>query len=64
MLIQEQAQWNGGVLQGQRGIPIFTDGSKLGGSTGAGVSCGELGLELHIRLNDDCSVFQAEILQS
>ena len=42
-------------------IPIFTDLSKLGGSTGAGVFCTELGLELLFRLNDDCRVFQAEI---
>ena len=60
MLIPERAQWNGGVLQGQRGIPIFTDGSKLGGGTGAGVFCRELGLELQFRLNA-CSVFQVEI---
>ena len=35
--------------------------SQIGGSTGAGVFCRELGLELHFRLNDECSVFQAEI---
>ena len=58
MLIPQRAQWNGGVLQGQRFISIFTDGSKLG----AGVFCRELGLELHFRLNDVCSVFQAKIL--
>ena len=46
---------------GQRGIPIFTDLSKLGGSTGLRISCSKLGLELHFMLNDDCRVFQAEI---
>ena len=40
---------------------LITDGSKLGGGTGAGVFCRELDLELHFRLNDDCSVFQADI---
>ena len=61
MLIPESAQWNGGALQRQRGIPIFTDGSKLGGGTGAGVFCREFGLELHFRLTNNCRVFQAEI---
>ena len=35
--------------------------SKLGGGTDAEVFCRELGPELHFRLNDDCSMFQAEI---
>ena len=61
MLIPKRAQWNGGLHQGQRGIPIFTDESKLDRSAGAGVFYRELGLELHIRWNDDCSVFQEEI---
>ena len=56
MLIPERAQWNSGVLQGQRGIPIFTDGSNLGEGTSR-----ELGLELHFRLNDNSNVFQLEI---
>ena len=60
IFIQEKAQWNGGIRQGQRGVTIFTYGSMLGGCTG--VFCRELGLELHFRLNDDCSVFKAEIL--
>ena len=59
--IPEREQWNGGVLQEQRGITIFTDGSKLGGDTAAAVFCKELGLELYFRLNDDCRAFQAEI---
>ena len=46
---------------GQRDIPIFTDRSNLGDCTGAEVFCRELGLELHFRLNDGCSVFHAEI---
>ena len=45
----------------QRGIPIFTDGSKLCVSTGAGIFCSELDLELHFKLKDDWSVFLAEI---
>ena len=57
MLIPQRAQWNGGVLQGQRFISIFTDGSKLG----AGVFCRELRLELPFQLDDDCSMFQAKI---
>ena len=61
ILVPERAQWNGGVLQGQRVIPIFTDGCKLRGGTDAGVFCWKLGRELHFRVNDDCSVFQAEI---
>ena len=61
ILIPERAQWNGGVPQGQRGMPIFTDGSKLGGGTGARVFCRQLGLELHFRWNDDCSMFQEEV---
>ena len=43
------------------GAEIFTDESKLDRSAGAGVFCRKLGLELHFRLNDDCSVFQSEI---
>ena len=57
--IPERAQWNDGIVPGQRGIPDFTDGSKLGGCTGSGVFCRELGLEFYFRLNDDCCVFQA-----
>ena len=52
MLIPERAQW---------GIPIFTDGSKLGEDTGAAAFRRELGIELHVRLYEDCSMFQAEI---
>ena len=37
-------------------IPI-----SIGEGTGAGVFCRELGLELKFRLNNDCSMFQAEI---
>ena len=55
------AQWNSEVLQGQSGIPIFTDGSRLGGGTIVVVFCRELSLELHFRLKNDCSVLQAEI---
>ena len=61
IFIPERAQWNSGILQGLRGIPIFTDGSKLAEDTDAGVFCRELGPELHFRLSGDCSVFQAEI---
>ena len=61
MLIPERSQWNDGVLQEQRGISIFTDGSKLGGSIGAVVFCRELRLELPFQLDDDCSMFQAKI---
>ena len=39
----------------------ITDGSKLGVDTAAGVFCRQLGLELHFRLNYDCSVFRVEI---
>ena len=61
-VIPERAQWNGGILQGQRrSIFIFTDGSKLGVGTGAGVFCRELSFEHHFRLTDDCRVLQAEI---
>ena len=49
MLMPERAQFNGGLLQGQKCIPIFTDGSKLGECTGAGVFCRELGLELQVK---------------
>ena len=49
------------VLQGQGGIPKFTDGFKLGGSIGTGVFCRVTGLELYFKFNDDCSVFQVEI---
>ena len=42
-------------------MAIFTNRPKLGGCTGTGVFCSKLGLELHFRLNDDCSVFQAKI---
>ena len=56
ILIPERAQWNGGVYQGQRGILIFIDESKLGRGTGAGIFCRELILELYFRSNDACSV--------
>ena len=62
ILIPERAQWNGGVLQGQRGKLIFTDGTKLSGGTCTEVCVRRLGLELHFKLNDDCSVFKAEVL--
>ena len=61
ILLPERAQCNGELLQGQRGIPIFTDGSKLGGCTSAGNFCRELSLELHCALNDNCSIFLAKI---
>ena len=50
--MSDRTQWNDGALQGQKGIPTFADRSKF---------CGELGLELHFRLMNYCSVFQAEI---
>ena len=59
ILIPERAQWNGGVLQRQRGIPIFTDKSKLGGGTGAVVFRRELGPEFHFMLNDNCNVIES-----
>ena len=62
MVIPDRALWNGRVFQGQKGIPIFTDGSKLDGGTVAGVFCREL--DLHLRLKNDCSVFKVEIFQS
>ena len=40
MLIPEGVHWNGEVLQDQRYIHIFMNGSKLGRSTGTGVSVG------------------------
>ena len=63
ILIPNRAQWNGGVgiVQLHSDIPIFTDGSKVGEGTGAGVFCSKFNIELHFRLKDDCSVFQAKI---
>ena len=52
ILTPERTQLNGGVLQGQSAIPIFTDGSKFGGGTCAGFSVGDSVLN---------SLFQAEI---
>ena len=40
ILISKRAQWNGEVLHGQRSIPIFTDGPKLGGGTVLGFTVG------------------------
>ena len=59
---KDRIEWWG--TPGQRDIPIFTDGSKLSGGTGAGVLCRGLGLELHFRLKDACSVFQEEAIQA
>ena len=35
ILIRERTEWMSGVLHGQRGMHIMTDGSQLDGSTGA-----------------------------
>lgn len=35
---------------------IFIAGSKLGRATAAGAFCKDFSLELHFRLNNDCSV--------
>ena len=58
IFIPERAQLNSGILQGQRRIPIFTDGSKLAEDTDARVFCRELDTKLHFRLSGDCSVFR------
>ena len=42
-------------------ICIFTDGSKINESAGAGVYSEELNIKQSLRLPDHCSVFQAEI---
>ena len=53
--------WTNGSLP-LPGLSIFTDGSKMEEGTGAGVYCRELGIRNSYKLNNDCSVFQAEIL--
>ena len=58
----DRAQWNIGLIQEQSGIQIFTDGSNVGGGSGATVFCRKLGLELYFRLKDKCSVYQADII--
>ena len=64
ILIPYRAQWNCGLIQEQEGISIYTDGTEIGGGTGAGVFCRELGLELHFRLKDDVACFRQRFSQS
>ena len=64
ILIPDRAQWNGEVLQGQRGTSICADGSKLSGGVGAGVFARELGFELHFRLKYYGTCFTQRFSQS
>ena len=63
ILVPDRALWIGEILQGQKSITVFTNASKFGGGTGAGVFCSVLGLEFHFRKKDDRSMFQAEFFE-
>ena len=43
-------------------LEIYTDGSKISEGTGAGVFCEELHLRKSVKMDNACTVFQAEVL--
>lgn len=61
-LIPEREQWSLNQVVRNGELEVYTDGSKTSLGTGAGVFCAELQLEKSIKLDDSCTVFQAEIM--
>lgn len=61
-IIPSKEDWDNGLINCNKGISIYTDGSKLNDKVGGGVYSEKLGTSISFRLPDHCSVFQAEIL--
>ncbi|WP_333765286.1 ribonuclease H family protein, partial [Streptomyces sp. IBSBF 2390] len=53
--------WLEGSVTRPSEIGIYTDGSKMDCGVGSGIFSEHYNTELSFRLNDDCSVFQAEV---
>ena len=62
ILFPSRKDWKKGTTTKDYDICVYTDGSKMDCGVGAGVFSEDVGINISIRLPDDASVFQAEIL--
>jgi len=60
--IETRTDWDNLPHQFENAVNIYTDGSKLNSQTGGGVFSPELDIKVSFRLQDHCSVFQAEVM--
>lgn len=62
LIIPDRSQWMSGNPINNQGINIFTDGSLMNKSAGAGIYCEAPFLEIALPLGKYCSIYLAEVM--
>ncbi len=62
LLIPSRTQWSDGTLPDPNNVNLYTDGSLINKSAGAGIYCESPSMETSIPLGTYCSIYLAEVM--
>lgn len=62
LFIPDRSQWTNGTLPNPNNTNVFTDGSLINGSAGAGIFCESPTINSTLPLGNYCSIYLAEIM--